>query len=298
MKILILGHKGMLGSELHLRLTASGHDVSGRDVGEVDITSESSCREAVAACDPEIVINTAAFTDVDACESDPDRCFAVNAEGVKNIVLACRERRVGVVHFSTDYIFDGAKGRPYVEEDAGNPLNVYGASKLAGERYLLDLAPDFLLVRTAWLYGRNGRNFVRTILEAARRRPVLEVVDDQVGSPTYAVDLAAAVERLIAGGHRGVFHVTNRGSGSWFDFAEKIVSYAGLDGTEVRPITSAQLARPARRPPYSVMSARKFIQATGRTLRFWTIALRECLERSAFVERGAPACPKTACNRS
>jgi dTDP-4-dehydrorhamnose reductase len=297
MKILILGHKGMLGSDLLLRLTASGHDVSGRDVGEVDITSESSCRAALAECDPEVVINTAAFTDVDACESNPDRCFAVNAEGVKNIALACRDRRVNVVHFSTDYVFDGAKGRPYVEEDAGNPLNVYGASKLAGERYLLDLAPDFLLIRTAWLYGRNGKNFVRTILEAARRRPVLEVVDDQVGSPTYTVDLAVAVERLIVGGHRGVFHVTNRGAGSWFEFAERIISYAGLHGTEVRPISSAKLTRPARRPPYSVMSARKFIQTTGRTLRFWPIALQEYLERSVFVEKGVPACPESSCNR-
>jgi dTDP-4-dehydrorhamnose reductase len=292
MKILIIGHKGMLGSELVLRLAASGHVVSGKDVGDVDITSPASCRAAIAECDPEIVINAAAYTDVDACEANPDLCFAVNAEGVRHVAMACREYRVKLVHFSTDYIFDGTKGQPYVEEDPGRPLNVYGASKLAGERYLIDLAPDFLLIRTAWLYGRHGKNFVRTILAAARRRPTLDVVDDQVGSPTYTVDLAAAVERLIFEDRHGVFHVTNRGQASWFDFAKTILAHAGLTDVAVRPLASTRLGRPARRPSYSVMSNRKFLQTTGRTMRFWQIALQDYLSSVSILEQWSPSAEK------
>ena len=288
MKILILGHQGMLGGDLALRLAASGHDVSGRDAGDVDITSPSSCRAAIAECDPEIVINAAGYTDVDACEANPDLCFAVNAQGVRHVALACRERRVTLVHFSTDYIFAGTQGQPYVEEDAGNPLNVYGASKLAGERYLIEEAPDFLLIRTAWLYGRRGRNFVRTILEAARRERTLEVVDDQIGSPTSTVDLAAAVERLVSEDRRGIFHITNRGQVSWFAFAKTILAHAGLTDVAVRPVASTQLGRPARRPAYSVLSNRKFFRTTGRTMRFWQLALQDCLSSRSGLE---PRCP-------
>ncbi|HAR97910.1 MAG TPA: dTDP-4-dehydrorhamnose reductase [Syntrophus sp. (in: bacteria)] len=292
MKILIIGHKGMLGSDLALRLAASGYDVSGRDVGDVDITSSASCRAAIAECDPEIVINAAAYTDVDACEANPDLCFAVNAQGVRHVATACRERRVKLVHFSTDYIFDGTKGQPYVEEDPGHPLNVYGASKLAGERYLIDLAPDFLLIRTAWLYGPHGRNFVRTILEAARRERTLDVVDDQIGSPTYTVDLAAAVERLISEDRRGIFHITNRGQVSWFAFAKTILAHDGLTGVVVRPLASTRLARPARRPAYSVMSNRKFFRTTGRTMRFWQLALQDCLSSRSVLEQRSPSVEK------
>lgn len=292
MKILIIGHKGMLGSDLVLRLTASGHDVSGRDIGDVDITSPASCGAAIAECDPDIVINAAAYTDVDACEANPDLCFAVNAQGVRHVATACRERRVKLVHFSTDYIFDGTKGQPYVEEDAGHPLNVYGASKLAGEHHLIDVAPDFLLIRTAWLYGRHGKNFVRTILEAAQRRPALDVVDDQIGSPTYTVDLAAAVERLISEDRHGIFHITNRGQTSRFAFAKAILAHAGRTDVEVRPLASTRLGRPAARPAYSVMSNRKFFQTTGRTMRFWQIALQDCLSFMTVAEQRGPCVKK------
>ena len=271
----------MLGSDLMLRLTAA-HEVTGKDVGDFDIAAEDDCGRLIAECSPELVINAAAYTNVDGCETDRDRCFAVNAVGVKNIALACRGRGIRIVHFSTDYVFDGRKEIPYGEADETAPLNVYGASKLEGERFLQALSDRWLLIRTAWLYGRNGKNFVKTILEKAATVKTLDVVDDQIGSPTYSWDLAAAVRLLIEEGHDGLFHLTNRGRCSWYEFACKIVQYAGMNDVTVRPIQSAGLARPAVRPAWSVLSSRKFSEATGKTMRFWQIALQDYLERTDY----------------
>ena len=276
MKILITGHKGMLGSDVMMRLFAF-HDVTGKDIEDFDIASLKSCEDVISETGPEVVINCAAYTNVDGCESERDRCFAINAEGVKNIVLACKDRGTKVVHISTDYVFDGKKGTPYVEDDARAPLNVYGQSKLAGEEYLEQLCENFLLIRSAWLYGRNGKNFVKTIVEKARSDKHLEVVDDQVGSPTFTWDLAAAIQLLIEGQFRGTFHVTNRGSCSWYAFAERILKFAGITGVTVRPIKSDNLARPAHRPHYSVLNCRKFTQATGKTMRYWQVAVDDYL---------------------
>jgi len=278
MKILILGHKGMLGSDLMLRLMKA-HDVTGRDVDAFDIVSADDCGRVVAECLPEVVINAAAYTNVDGCEANREKCFAVNAAGVKNVALACRGRGITLVHFSTDYVFDGRKTTPYVEEDLPAPLNVYGASKWEGEQFLQDLAERFILIRTAWLYGSHGNNFVKTIMEKASTVKTLEVVDDQIGSPTSARDLAAAVERLIEGGHTGIFHVTNRGRCSWYEFARKIVQYAGMDDVTIRPIGSEKLTRPALRPAWSVLSCRKFSAVTGMTLPPWQNALRDYLKQ-------------------
>jgi len=286
MRILILGHKGMLGSELLLRLLPQ-HEVTGYDLPECDIASRESCWAAIEAVAPEVVINAAAFTDVDGCETQPERCFAVNAAGVVNLAAACRARGALLIHFSTDYVFDGTKSAPYVEDDECRPLNVYGQSKLAGERFLRESGADFLLVRTAWLYGRRGKNFVRTILAKARAGEPLAVVNDQIGSPTYAYDLARAVQVLLEGEHRGVFHVTNRGTCSWHQFAVAIVKYAGLE-VAVKPIGSEKLPRPARRPAYSVLSNGKFIAATGKTMRYWQLALQDCLEHLGYTSQSFP----------
>jgi dTDP-4-dehydrorhamnose reductase len=279
MKILILGHKGMLGSDLMLRLMAA-HDVTGKDVDDFDIAAEDDCRRVIEECSPDVVINAAAYTNVDGCEKDRDRCFSVNAVGVKNIALACRGRGIRIVHFSTDYVFDGGKASPYVEEDEPAPLNVYGASKLEGEKFLQALSDRWLLIRTAWLYGQNGKNFVKTILEKADAVKTLDVVDDQIGAPTYSWDLSAAVRLLIEEGHDGLFHLTNRGRCSWYEFACKILQYAGRNDVTVRPIRSTGLARPAVRPAWSVLSSRKFSEATGKTMRFWQIALQDYLEKT------------------
>ncbi len=276
MRILILGNKGMLGSELMLRL-AGAHDVTGRDMDAFDIVSEDDCRRVIQECSPDVVINAAAYTNVDGCETNREGCFAVNAAGVKNVALACRGRRITIVHFSTDYVFGGTKRSPYREDDPLAPINIYGASKLEGERYLQSLAENYLLIRTAWLYGRHGKNFVKTILEKASTLKTLEVVDDQIGSPTTCRDLAAAVEILVEGGHRGVFHVTNRGRCSWFQFARTIVEYAGKSDVTVRPIGSETLSRPALRPAWSVLSGRKFAAATGMTMPTWRKGLKDYL---------------------
>lgn len=277
MKILILGHKGMLGSDLVARLRGE-HEVTGKDIEDFDITSESDCRSIIGEACPDTVINAAAYTDVDGCESDEKRCLAVNAEGVRNIALACRERNIKIVHFSTDYVFDGTKTTPYIESDLPNPINIYGRSKLQGEMYLRELSRNFILIRTAWLYGKNGKNFVKAIVEKARTVKKLEVVNDQRGSPTYTVDLSGAVKTLIEADHAGIYHITNRGTCTWYEFALKILEYAGLRDVEIRPITSDELVRKAMRPRYSVLSCRRFSSDSHKIMRFWQIALKDYMD--------------------
>jgi len=273
---LLLGHKGMLGSDLLLRLGRK-HEVIGLDKEEIDITSLPACEEAVQENEPDIVINAAAYTNVDGCENAQRECFAVNAEAVMNIAGSCRKKNIRIVHFSTDYVFDGSGSEPYKEDDSCNPLNVYGTSKLAGENYLRELSDNYILIRTAWLYGKNGKNFVRTILDKAATTDKLEVVDDQIGSPTYTRDLAVAVDLLLERNIKGIFHITNRGSCSWFQFACKILQAGGITGVQVLPIKTDQLMRPARRPCYSVLSMQKFIAATGKTMQPWQLALQDYL---------------------
>ena len=178
----------MLGRDILLKLNM-GHEVVGLDKEEIDIVSASQCKGAIKEIKPEIVINAAAYTNVDGCETAKDECFAVNAEAVKNIAEACRDKNIRIVHFSTDYVFDGTAKQPYKEDHQCNPINTYGASKMAGERYLRSLSENYILIRTAWLYGVKGKNFVQTILEKVKTTKKLTVVDDQTGSPTYTKDL-------------------------------------------------------------------------------------------------------------
>lgn len=279
MKILLLGHKGMLGSDLLLKLNVK-NEVFGLDKEEIDIVSASECKKAIKEIEPDVVINAAAYTNVDGCETAKDECFAVNAEAVKNIAEVCRDKNIRIIHFSTDYVFDGAAKKPYKEDHQCNPINTYGASKMAGERYLRSLSKNYILIRTAWLYGVNGKNFVQTILGKVKTTKKLTVVDDQEGSPTYTKDLAAAVDLLIEQNAKGIFHITNRGSCSWYQFAVKILQEAGIHGVDITPIKSDQLQRPAKRPAYSVLSMQKFIQTTGKTMQPWQLGLQDYLESS------------------
>lgn len=284
----------MLGSDLLFRLSLD-HEVIGMDKEEIDIVSAEECKKAVDGTAPDIVINAAAFTNVDGCETAKDDCFAVNAEAVKNIAEACRARKIKIIHFSTDYVFNGKADQPYKETDKCDPISVYGESKLAGEKYLQSLSDNFILIRTSWLYGVKGKNFVQAILEKAKAKKyindtmektgvkptgpsTLEVVDDQVGSPTYTKDLAAAVALLIDKNATGIFHITNRGTCSWHQFAVRILKEAGFQDIKVKPIKSSQLKRPARRPAYSVMSMQKFIETTGKAMQPWQIALQDYLK--------------------
>lgn len=294
MRILLLGHKGMLGSDLFSRLSTE-HEIIGMDKEEIDIVSANECKKAINETEPDIVINAAAYTNVDGCETAREECFAVNAEAVKNIAENCRYKDVRIIHFSTDYVFNGKAKQPYKEDDKCNPINVYGQSKLAGEKYLQSLSKNYLLIRTSWLYGVRGRNFVQAILEKAKAKSFIDdtmartnakadqpstvsVVDDQVGSPTYTKDLASAVELLIEKNAQGIFNVTNRGTCSWYQFAVRILKEAGFDKIEVIPIKSSQLKRPAKRPAYSVLDMHKFVETTGKAMQPWQLALQDYLK--------------------
>jgi len=264
----------MLGSDLMAQFKYR-HEVVGMDLGDIDITRADDCQKAVLEIQPQIVVNAAAYTNVDGCETAKEECFAVNADAVKNIADACSGKDITIVQFSTDYVFDGTGSRPYVEEDVCNPINVYGASKLAGENHLRTITENYILIRTAWLYGAKGKNFVQTILDRARSTGKLTVVDDQTGSPTCTRDLAAATELLIDKNARGLFHVTNRGNCTWYDFAKKILKEARLDTVEISPIKTPDLKRAALRPAYSVLGMQKFMNTTGKTMQPWQLAFQD-----------------------
>lgn len=275
MRIVLTGADGQLGTELVPALAALG-EVIGTTIGDLDVTNPA-CAGQIAALAPDWVVHAAGATDVDGCERDPGTAMAVNAEGTRRVAQGCRRAGAGLVYLSTDYVFDGRKGAPYTERDVPAPLNAYGRSKLEGERATRELAPRWLIVRTAWLYGTHGRNFVKAILEKVQAGEPLRVVDDQVGSPTYAADLAGAIGLVLSRGRTGVYHVTNSGSCSWFAFAREILRLIGADAASVLPIASEELGRPARRPAYSVLENGAWAAAGFPPLRPWQEALADML---------------------
>lgn len=250
-KVLITGSEGQLGRDL-VRVLSDEHELFPFDL-DMDVTDFDGTMKTVTTISPDVVIHAAAYTDVDGCELDADLAYKVNALGTQNVALACQKCGAAALYVSTDFVFDGKKGEPYLEFDEPNPLSVYGRSKLAGERYVASLLDRYYITRTAWLFGKHGRNFVKTILKLAEEREELTVVGDQVGSPTYSLDLAKTIAELIKTGWYGLYHTTNSGSCSWFEFAKKILEYAGKRGVKVSPITSEELNRPAPRPAYSVL---------------------------------------------
>ncbi len=278
-KILVIGSKGMLGRDLVelLRSSLRSDEVFGWDIDEIDITEENKTITKIETLQPGIVINVAAYTDVDGCELNKEKAFAINAEGMRHVALGAKRCGAKVVYLSTDYVFDGEKGKPYLEDDSPHPMNVYGRSKLKGEQYVQELAKDALVVRTQWLYGKYGNNFVASILRQAREKEVLSVVDDQIGSPTYTVDLSKAISLLIQREARGIFHVANSNFCTWYDYAQKILALSGIRGVKVLPISSKELSRPAPRPSYSVLDTQKLKREAGMTLRPWFEALKDYL---------------------
>ena len=266
----------MLGTEL-VGLSQRGFDVITADVAEFDIRDSVATEAFVAGTTPDIVINCAAYTDVDGAESDPEAAFAVNATGAGNIAAAAERVGARMVHVSTDYVFDGTSDRPYEETDEPGPVCVYGRSKLAGELAVSEVAQETLIVRTAWLYGHAGPNFIETMLTLASSGRDLKVVEDQVGAPTNVRDLARAILELIAVGASGVVNATNAGSCSWFEFAREILDQAGYRDIAVEPVTSERFPRPAPRPGYSVLSLARLVSLTGKEPRSWQDALTEYL---------------------
>jgi dTDP-4-dehydrorhamnose reductase len=274
MKVTILGGTGLLGKAL--MQAWSGDEVHGVGSRGADIRDAPKVREVVKATSPDWIVLAAAYTDVDGCESNQDLAFSVNRDGAVNVAHAAKEAGAQLLFLSSDYVFDGRKTSPYETDDPRSPQSVYGRSKAEAELRLLDAMPDCCIARTSWLFGAGGKCFPDTILKLAASRPALDVVNDQRGCPTYAADLAEAIIRLCRANASGIVHATNDGNCTWFEFAREIVRGSGLK-TEVRPVNSAQMARPAPRPAYSVLSPTS-LQRFGISTPTWQDALRRYLE--------------------
>ena len=284
MRILITGANGQLGRELQRVLR--GHTVIRAVWPEFDLL-KTDVEKQVLAARPDVVFHTASYTDVDGAEREPDKAMAVNAEGTERVARATGKAGARLIYLSTDYVFDGRKGSPYVETDKPNPLNAYGRSKLEGEQRALACCPNTLSVRSAWLYGAHGKNFVNTIMRLASEQPALRVVADQRGCPTHAGDLAVALARVLDMDMRGLVHATGAGDCTWYEFACAIVSLT--KGTvPVYPITTAEAGRAAPRPPYSVLANRVLAEA-GITLPLWKEALTRYMREQKKVEVEAKA---------
>jgi len=281
MRIVITGAEGQLGRSLQNVLV--GHEILLVDLPEYDV-AQPGIMGTIEGYQPDVVIHAGALTDVDACELDPDAAYMVNALGTRNVAVACQRCDAPMVYISTDYVFDGAKGEPYLEFEEPNPINVYGRSKLAGELLVRDLLSRFYVVRTAWLYAQGGNNFVAKILALAGEREELSVVTTEVGSPTYAPDLAEAIVRLIEYPLYGIYHLVNEGSCSRYEFASKILELAGKSGFPLHPAQTYD--RPTRVPANSTL--RNFCAATqlGIRLRPWEEALRSYFGEGAGGRSG------------
>jgi dTDP-4-dehydrorhamnose reductase len=279
MKILIAGSHGMLGTDL-VETMQPGHDIRGIDLAQVDITHLDQCIAAAEEYRPDVIINAAAFTRVDDCETNPGLAFLVNGDGAGNLARSAAVSGAVLVHFSTDYVFDGLKPEGYLEEDVPNPQSIYGKSKLAGENQVRRHCSNHLILRTSWLFGRNGENFIRTIVNAARQGKPLRVVNDQKGSPTYSRDLADHTRILIEAACRGIYHLTNSGSCTWFELAARAVEWAGLGGISVAPVSTSEFPRPAPRPANSVLANWRLQREGFPLMRSWQEAAREYIEEN------------------
>jgi dTDP-4-dehydrorhamnose reductase len=277
----VTGGGGQLGTDAVRLFQEDGHDVIATDVASLqstsirplDITDTEATRKALLDWRPDLVFHGAACTNVDGCERDPDLAYRVNALGTWSVASACREIDAALVAISTDFVFSGDSDRPYMEFDQPNPVSHYGASKLAGERLAQTACPRTYIVRTSWLYGVHGKNFPYTMINLARTRPELSVVADQVGTPTYSIDLVDAIKVIIKGSLYGIYHVSNAGCTTWHGFARAVLDRAGFQNVSIEPITSAEFPSPTKRPAYSVMR-RYALELMGKDdLRPWEAAL-------------------------
>lgn len=284
-RIAIIGSRGQLGTDLVKVLQQSGrYQVFPLSHAEVECTEPDSVKVILTKLNPEIVVNCAAFVRVDECEDRPDEAFKVNSLGALYVARACTELNALCVYISTDYVFDGKKEEPYIEDDPPYPINVYGTSKLAGEYLVSQSCPEWLIVRMASLFGKEGArgkggNFVETILAKAQAGEPLRVVNDIRMSPTYTYDAAQVLELLIRQGETGLFHVTNSGSCTWYEFARKTLELVGIN-TKLEPISSLDYPTKAHRPRNSALRS---VRLVGNFLRFWEEALRDYLVEKAYI---------------
>ncbi len=289
MKILITGASGQLGHELIRQGRASDFSIENLNRQELDISNEAQVAQVLPHVSPSVVINAAAYTDVDKAETESDMAYAVNRDGPAYLARYCSDHGVALIHISTDYVFDGTKGRPYRENDPISPLGVYGQSKAQGEALIRSTLKNHIIVRTSWLYSVYGNNFVKTILKLIQERPNLQVVADQFGSPTSASDLAEAlliiVTKIATGGNFdwGTYHYCGKGITTWHGLAEKIIQLAQSYGTlpikQVAPITTAEWPTPAKRPPYSALDCSLLKSQFGIAPRPWQESLKHTIGR-------------------
>ncbi len=273
MKVVVTGSEGMLGHDI--RRVFTDVELVSLTYDTLDITKLDPVMKRIREIRPDYVINSAAFTDVDRCETEPELAYLVNGVGARNVAMACEEVGCPVIHVSTDYVFDGTKDGAYDEWDDTAPINKYGLSKLMGERFVMSLTNRFYVVRTSWLYGKNGKNFVDTIGRLLVERDTLDVVNDQVGAPTFTLDLARKLREIIGKGY-GIYHVTNSGRCSWYEFAVAIASKMGIT-KKISPVTSEMFKRPAKRPANSVLGHTMLRLEGLYEMRDWKAALEEYL---------------------
>ncbi|OXM83476.1 dTDP-4-dehydrorhamnose reductase [Paenibacillus rigui] len=279
MNIVITGAGGQLGHDLIRVLGSSGeHRVSAMSRQELDVTDENAVFKAIAAIRPEVIIHAAAYTQVDLAESHMEEAYMVNSFGTRNVALAAAQTGAKLVYISTDYVFDGTKRIPYTESDRTNPISIYGNSKLHGEKFVQITCERYYIVRTSWLYGKHGTNFVTKVLSWAEQKEELKMIHDQFGSPTYTYDLARFIHQLIATEHYGIYHAANRGACSRLEFAREILRLAGKSHIKLQPVSSDQFPTPARRPEYSVFDAKAIRENGLEPLPPWQEALRMFLE--------------------
>jgi dTDP-4-dehydrorhamnose reductase len=282
--IIVTGANGQVGQELRVLAAAfPAFEFVFTTQENMPINDEAAVQKMFAAHAPAYCINCAAYTAVDKAESEQDLAFAVNAEGTRILAAACKNYKTRFIHISTDYVFNGQSPVPYKEEAATDPVNMYGASKLKGEQLCLQTNPDAVIIRTAWVYSSFGKNFVKTMMKLMQDRPAINVVNDQVGAPTYAADLAKGMLQIVANSqqaaanwHPGIYHYSNQGRISWFDFAVAIKELTGSACT-VNPIPSEQFPTPAKRPSFSLLDTGKIQKTFQITIPEWKDSLRECI---------------------
>jgi dTDP-4-dehydrorhamnose reductase len=293
---LVAGAGGMLGTDLVAALAARGEAVTGMDRASLDVTNAQAVTDAIASCTPDVVVNCAAWTAVDGAEASEEQALAVNAGGAARLAAGCAAAGARMVQVSTDYVFAGDGfagdgGRPYAEDDVPAPRTAYGRTKLAGERAVLDRLPGSgYIVRTAWLYGAHGGNFVRTMIKLEDQRPTVDVVDDQHGQPTWTADVASQIIALIhAAAPPGIYHATSSGQTTWFGLAREIFGLLGADPARVRPVPSSTLSRPAPRPAYSVLGHSAWARLGVPPIGEWRTALHRAFPELLAAQRGEVA---------
>lgn len=282
MNILVTGANGQLGNEMRIVSRESADNYIFTDVAELDITNLEAVRSMVAEKNVKVIVNCAAYTNVDKAEEDVEFCELLNAKAVENLAVAMKEVDGLLVHVSTDYVFGGDPyNTPCTEDKKGTPTGVYGLSKLHGEQNIQRVGCHHLIIRTAWLYSEFGKNFVKTMLALTASKPQLKVVFDQVGTPTYAYDLAAAIFDIVEGrkyeGNDGIYHYSNEGVCSWYDFTKMIAEYAGNSACDIQPCHSNEFPSKVVRPAYSVLDKTKIKTTFGLSVPYWTDSLKKCL---------------------